>query len=214
MLQIQLYYLISQSHLIQSSHLFKSVTNSAVLSDSTFSSLSTVAHIQYCHKFSCISSLHSYLFHQSKHIQKFHKFTCLIQFHILISFKVPHIKQCYKFNNLISFYILILFNSSMYSNVQQSQWSYLGLHSHLLQQSHLFNSVTNSVVLSNFTFISHSTVQNIQQCHIISCIIWFHSIVSFNSYIYSHCHKFNNMISFYILILFNSSIYSKVSQIH
>ena len=128
MLQIQLYYLISQSHLIQRSHLFNSVTNSAVLSDSTFSSLSTVAHIQYCHKFSCISSLHSYLFHQSKHIQKFHKFTCLIQFHILISFKVPHIKQCYKFNCLISLYILISFNSP-----------------------NIFKSFTNLVVLSNFT---------------------------------------------------------------
>ena len=78
--------------LYQQFYLFNIVTNSVVsivLSRFTFSSISTVALIQYCHKFSCISILHSYLLQQPKHIQKFHKFTCLIQFHSLISLNGP-----------------------------------------------------------------------------------------------------------------------------
>ena len=129
------------SHLFQQSHLFNSVTNSLVLSNFSFISLSTVPHIQPCNKFNCLISLLS-------SISKVYKFTSLIWFHSLISF-----------------------NSPTYSKVRQSQRSYLVLHSHLLQQSHLFNSVTNSVVLSNFTFISHSTLPHIQQCHKFSCII-------------------------------------------
>ena len=86
--QIQLYYLILQSNLIQQFHIFNNVKFNCLILF-TFSSLSTVALIQYCHKFSCISSLQSYLYIQFKHIQKFHKFTCLIQFHGLISFDSP-----------------------------------------------------------------------------------------------------------------------------
>ena len=52
--QIQFYYLISHSHLILQCHTFNSVNNSTVLSRFTFSSPSTVALIQQCHKFSCI----------------------------------------------------------------------------------------------------------------------------------------------------------------
>ena len=134
--------------MIQQSHLFNSVTNSVVISTFTFISHSTVPHIQQCHKFSCI-----------------------IYFHVHISFHSPNIFNNETNSTVLSFLHHILFNSSMYSKVQQSQLSYLGLHSHLFQQSHLFNSVTNSVALSNFTFISHSTVPDIRQCHKLSCII-------------------------------------------
>ena len=125
--QSQLSFLGLHSHLFQQSHLFNSVTNSVVLSNFTFISHSTVPHIQQCHKFSCI-----------------------IYFHHHIPINSPNnVQQCSKFN-IQTFLHYILFNSSMYSIVQQNQCSFLGLHSHLFQQEHLFNSVTNSVVLSNF----------------------------------------------------------------
>ena len=121
----------------------------------------------------------------------FHKFTCLIQFHSLISFNSPHIKQCYKFNSLISFYILILFNSSIYSKVSQIDLSYPIRQSNLIQQSHILNSVTNSIVWSRFTFSSLSTVALIQ-----------------------YCHKFSCISSFTFISLSTVQTYSKVSQIH
>ena len=116
------------SHILQQSHLFNIVTNSVVLSNFSFMSPSIVPHIQPCNKFNCFISFYILIYFKSVQITSF------IWFHSLISFKVPHIQKCNKVNCLIS------------------------LHSHLFQQSHLFNSVTNSVVLSTFTFISHSTV--------------------------------------------------------
>ena len=121
-------YLVLHSHILQQSYLFNIVTNSVVLSNFSFMSPSIVPHIQPCNKFNCIISFYILIYFKSVQITSF------IWFHILISFKVPHIQKCNKVNCLIS------------------------LHSHLFQQSHLFNSVTNSVVLSTFTFISHSTV--------------------------------------------------------
>ena len=120
--------------------------------------------------------------------------------------------------------------SPTYSKVQHSQWSYLVLHSHILQQSHLFNSVTNSVVLSNFSFMSHSIVPHIQPCNKFNCFIsfyiliyfksvqitsfiWFHSLILFKVPHIQKCNKVNCLISFYILISFNSLTYSTVSQI-
>ena len=115
--------------------------------------------------------------------------TVLSRFTFLSNSKV------YKFTSLIWLHSLISFNSPTYSSVKQSQWTYLVLHYHLFQQSHLFNSVTNSVVLSNFTFISHSTVPHIQQCHKFSCIIYFQSHISFNSpNNIQQCGNFNILI--------------------
>ena len=155
-----------------------------VLSRFTFSSPSTVPLIQQCNKFSCIIYF-TFISHSTvPHIQKCNKFNILIlftlyliqYFHIFNSLTnsvllsnftfsshstVPHIQQCQKFNCFISFYILITFNSRTYSTVSQIQLYYLILQSHLIQQSHTFNSVTNSVVLSTFTIISQSTVQTI-----------------------------------------------------
>ena len=124
-----------------------------VLSRFTFSSPSTVALIQQCHKFSSIIQFHIHI--------SFNSPTYSTMWEIQLSYLVLHshlFHKCNKFLSFIWFNSLISFNSPTYSKVQQSQWSYLVLHSHLIQQSHLFNSVTNSVVLSNFTFISHSTV--------------------------------------------------------
>ena len=122
-------------------------------------------------------------------------------FHVHISFYSPNIFNNETNSTVLSFLHHILFNSSMYSKVQQSQWSFLGLHSHLFQQSHLFYSVTNSVVLSNFTFISHSTVPHIQPCNKFNCLISFYILIYFIS-VTNSC-----------LIWFNSRTYSTVSQI-
>ena len=101
----------------------------------------------------------------------------------------------------------------MYSSVKQSQWSYLVLHYHLFQQSHLFNSVTNSVVLSNFTFISHSTVPHIQQCHKFSCIIYFQSHISFNSpNNIQQCSKFNILIFFTLYLIQQFHIFNSATK--
>ena len=88
--QIQLYYLISHSCLIQQSHIFKSATKSMVLSRFTFSSPSTVPLIQHCHKFSCIIYFHVHISFNSPNI-----FNSLIWFNSLISFNSPN-----KFNNV------------------------------------------------------------------------------------------------------------------
>ena len=160
----------------------------------------------------------------------------IIYFHVHISFYSPNIFNNETNSTVLSFLHHILFNSSMYSKVQQSQWSFLGLHSHLFQQSQLFKSVTNSVVLSTFTIISQSTVPHIQQCHKFSLLSTFtfisHSTVptystmkqirqSYLFYIISYstvpciqkCNKVNGLFLVYILISFNSRNYSKVSQI-
>ena len=118
-----------------------------------------------------------------------------------------HIQQCNKFNCLIWFNSLISCNSHTYPKVQQSQWSYLILHSHLIKHSHTFNSVTNSTVLSRFTFSSISKVYQY------TSFIWFHSLISFKVPHIKKCNKANGLISFYILIFFNSPTYSTVSQI-
>ena len=116
--QIQLYYLIPQSNLIQQFHILNNATNSIVLSRFTFSSLLTVALIQYCHKFSCISS----------------------------------------------FTFISLSTVQTYSKVSQIHLSYPIPKSNLIQQSHILNSVTNSIVWSRLTFSSYSTVSFIQKC--------------------------------------------------
>ena len=121
--------MIQQTNFIQQTHIFNGVTNSVVLSNFSNMSHSIVPHIQPCNKFNCFISFYIIIYFKSVQI------TCFIWFHSLISFKVPHIQKC----NIVN-------------------GSYLVLHSHILQQSHLFNIVTNSVVLSTFTFISHSTV--------------------------------------------------------
>ena len=128
-------------------NLFNSVTNSAVLSNFTISSYSTVALIQQFHKFNLYLITQSYLFQQTRHILQCHKFGCIIQFHSLFSF-----------------------NSSLYSTVSQIQLYYLIPQSNLIQQFHIFNNVTNLIVLSRFTFSSLSTVALIQYCHKFSCI--------------------------------------------
>ena len=152
MQQSQWSYLVLHSHILQQSHLFNSVTNSVVLSNFSFMSHSIVPHIQPCNKFNCF-----------------------ISFYILIYFKSVQIYLFYLIpqSNFIQ--------SPTYSKVQQSQWSYLVLHSHILQQSHLFNSVTNSVVLSNFSFMSHSIVPHIQPCNKFNCFISFYILIYFKS---------------------------------
>ena len=137
----------------------------------------------------------------------------LISFYILISLNssthstVSHIQQCHKFNCLISFYILISFNSLTYSIVSQIELYYLISHSCLIQYSHIFNHVTNSTVLSRFTFSSITKVYKF------TSFIWFHSLISFKVPHIQNCNKVNGLISFYILISFNSPTYSTVSQI-
>ena len=116
--QILLYYLISDSNLIQQFHILNNATNSIVLSRFTFSSLLTVALIQYCHKFSCISS----------------------------------------------FTFISLSTVQTYSKVSQIHLSYPIPKSNLIQQSHILNSVTNSIVWSRPSFSSYSTVSFIQKC--------------------------------------------------
>ena len=219
-------------YLIQHFHIFNSIINSVLLSNFTFSSHSTVQHIQQCHKFNCIIYFHYHIsINSPNNIQQCHKFSFTIQFHILISFNSPthstvsqiqifylvlhshliqqfhifnhvtnstvlsrftfsSISKVYKFTSLIWFHCLISFNSPTYSKVSQIQLYYLISQSHLIQQLQIFNLLKNEVLLSNFTFISHSTVPHIQQCH-----------------------KFIYFISFYILISFNSSIYSTMWQI-
>ena len=137
-------YLVLHSHILQQSHLFNIVTNSVVLSNFSFMSPSIVPHIQPCNKFNCFISFYILIYFKSVQI------TCFIWFHSLISFKVPHIQKC----NIVN-------------------GSYLVLHSHILQQSHLFNIVTNSVVLSNFSFMSPSIVPHIQPCNGFNCFISF-----------------------------------------
>ena len=136
--------------MIQQSHLFNSVPNSVILSTFTCISHSTVPHIQQCNKFNSLIWFNSVISFNSSKYSTFSKLSFIIYFHHHIPINSPNnVQQCSKFN-IQTFLHYILFNSSMYSIVQQNQCSFLGLHSHLFQQEHLFNSVTNSVVLSNF----------------------------------------------------------------
>ena len=175
-------YLIPQSNLIQQSHILNCVTNSIVWSRFTFSSHSTVPHIKQCYKFNSLISIYILILFNSSIYSKVSQ--------INLSHPTPqsnfiqqwtHIKQCYKFNSLISFYILILFNSSIYSNVSQIHLSYPIPQSNLNQQFHILNCFTNSIVWSRFTFLSYSTVPFIQMFHKFTCLIQFHSLISFNS---------------------------------
>ena len=169
--------MIQQTNFIQQPHIFNSVTNSVVLSNFSFISHSIILHIQPCDKFNYF-----------------------ISFYILIYFKSVQIYLFYLIpqSNFIQ--------SPTYSKVQHSQWSYLVLHSHILQQSHLFNSVTNSVVLSNFSFMSHSIVPHIQPCNKFNCFISFYILIYFKSV----------QIYYFYLIpqsnLIQSPTYSKVQQ--
>ena len=147
--------MIQQTNFIQQPHIFNSVTNSVVLSNFSFMSHSIVPHIQPCNKFNCFISFYILIYFKSLQI------TCFIWFHSLISF-----------------------NNPTYSKVQQIQYSnFFTLY--LIQQFHIFNSLTNSVLLSNFSFTSHSTVPHIQQCNKFNSLIWFNSIISFYSSKYS-----------------------------
>ena len=193
-----MYYLLSRSYLIQQSHIFNHVTNSTVLPRFTFSSISKV------YKFTGLIWFHSLISFNSPT----HSTVSQIQFYYLLSRSYlillsQHIQQWNKFNSLI-FLHHILFNSSMYSKVQQSQWSFLGLHSHLFNSRtyskvsqiqlyyllyvhisfnspNIFNIVTNLVVLSTFTFISHSTVPHIQPCNKFNCLTSFYILIYFKS---------------------------------
>ena len=211
--QIQFYYLLSRSYLIlqsqhiqqwnkfnslifftsyliQQFHVFKSATKSMVFSWFTFSSLSTVALIQKCHKLSCIIYFHVHISFNSPTHSTVSQIQLYYLFHVHISFYSPNIFNNETNSTVLSFLHHILFNSSMYSKVQQSQWSFLGLHSHLFQQSHIFNHVTNSTVLPRFTFSSISKVYKF------TGLIWFHSLISFNS----PTHSTVSQIQFYYLL--------------
>ena len=133
---------ISRSYLIQQPHIFNSVRNSVVLSNFSFISHSIVPHIQPCNKFNCFISFYILIYFKSVQI---HLFYLIPQSNFIQ--QLPHIQKCNKFN------ILILFTL------------------YLIQQFHIFNSLTNSVLLSNFSFTSHSTVPHIQQDRKFSSII-------------------------------------------
>ena len=184
MQQSQCSYLVLHSHLIKQFHIINSLINSILLSNFTFSSHSTVPHIQQCHKFNCLISFYILIY------SKVYKFTSFIWFHSLISFKVPHIQKCNKVNGLISFYILISFSSPTYSTVSQIQLYYILSRSYLIQQS-----------------------QHIQQCNKFNSLIWFNSIISFNSFKYSTFSKIKFYYLFHIHISFNTPTYSTGSQI-
>ena len=143
MAQILLYYLILQSNLIQQSHILNSVKNSIVWSRFTFSSYinssiySTLSQIL-LYQLSYLV-LHSHLFQQS-HLFNIVTNSVVYLFCIHISFNSPNICKSFKIH--LSYPIphsnhiqqSIILNSVTNSIV----WS--RLHSHLVQQFHLFNS--------------------------------------------------------------------------
>ena len=99
-----------------------------------------------------------YLLQQPKHIQKFHK--------LILSYPIAKsnlIKQSHILNSVT--------NSIVWSR----------LHYHLFQQSRLFNIVTNSVVYLVSQSYLFQQSKHIQKFHKLSCIIQFHSLISFNS---------------------------------
>ena len=198
MSQIQLYYLISQSHLIQQSHLFSSFTNSILYLITQSYLFQQTRHILQCHKFGCIIQFHSlfsfnsslystvsqiqlyYLIPQSNLIQQFHIFNNVTNLIVLSRFTfsslstVAIIQYCHKFSCISSFTFISLSTVQTYSTVSQIQLYYLIPQSNLIQQFHIFNNVTISIVLSRFTFSSLSTDALIQYCHKFSCISGLH----------------------------------------
>ena len=134
-----------------------------------------VPHIQKCNKFNILILFTLYL------IQQFHIFNSLTNSVLLSNFSftshstVPHIQKCNKVNGLISFYILIYFNS------KQIHKFYLIQQTNFIQQPHIFNRFTNSVVLSNFSFMSHSIVPHIQPCNKFNCFTPFYILIYFKS---------------------------------
>ena len=67
--------------------------------------------------------------------------------------------------------------------------------------------MTNSTVLSRFTFLSNSKVYKF------TSLIWFHSLISFHSPTYSKVQQSKWSYLVYIFISLNSRTYSSVSQI-
>ena len=166
-------YLVLHSHLFQKCSKFTSIIWFDGLISFNNSISSTVSQIPFYNLISVIS------YSTVPHIQQCRKFSCIIYFHSHISFNSPNnIQQCNKFNSIISFTI------------------------YLIQQFHIFNSVTNSVVLSNFTVLSYSTVPHIQQCRKFSCIIYFHSHILVNTPTYSTVSQIQLSYLVYILIYF------------
>ena len=99
-----------------------------------------------------------------------------------------------------------------------------------IQQPYIFNSVTNLVVLSNFSFMSHSIVPHIQPCNKFNCFIsfyiliyfksvqftcfiWFPCLISFNSFKYSTFSKIKFYYLFHIHLSFNTPTYSTLPHI-
>ena len=156
----------------------------------------------------CIIYFHVHiLFPQSHTFNSVTNLVVLSTFTFISHSTVPHIQPCNKFNCLTSFYNLIYFKSV------QIHWSYLIPQSNFIQQSHTFNSVTNSVLLSTFTFISDSTVSTYSTMKQIQQSYLFY-IISYSTVpCIQKCNKVNGLFLVYILISFNSRTYSKVSQI-
>ena len=146
---------------------------------------------------------------------------------VLSRFTFSSISIVYKFTGLIWFQSLISFNSPTYSMVLQIQLYYLISQSHLIQQSHTFNSVTNSVLLSTFTFISHSTIPTystmkqiqqsylfyiisystvpcIQKCNKVNGLFLVYILIFSTVALIQKCHKFSCIIYFHVHISFNS----------
>ena len=69
----------------------------------------------------------------------------------------------------------------IFNSVTNSVVHYLISQSYIIKQSHTFNSVTNSSILSRFTFSSHSTVPYIQPCDQFNCFISFYILIYFKS---------------------------------
>ena len=156
----------------------------------------------------------SWLVQQTQPIQYYHKFSCIS-----------------------SFTFISLSTVQTYSKVSQIHLSYKIPQSNLFQQSHILNSVTNSIVWSRFTFSSLSTVQTYSKVSQISLVLSNSTVISRStdptystlsqiqlyylipqSNLIQQFHIFKNVkiqLSYlvYILISFNSRTYSILSQI-
>ena len=145
--QIQLYYILSRSYLIQQSQHIQQCNkfNSLIWFNSLISCNSPtypkVQQSQWSYLVYILISLNIPTHSTVSHIQQCHKFNCLI------SFTFSSISIVYKFTSLFWFHSLISFNSPKYSKVQQIQY---------------YNLVY---------IISDSTVPYIQQSHKFSFII-------------------------------------------
>ena len=157
-----MYYLISQSHFIHQFHKFNSVTNSTVLSRFTFSSISKV------YKFTCLIWFHSLISFNSPTYSKVSQIQLSYLVYIISDSTVSYIQPCDKFNILI-FFTLYLIQQFHVLKVQQSQWSYLDLHSHLFHKCNKFIFLiwfTSLISLNSPTYqIQQSYL--IQQCNLI-----------------------------------------------